>query len=251
MSHSVGYSPAYSSVNRQGLVSPDRLVYRSACVSLGKRIAQRMKELDIGQAELARRVGVSQPTISAIYNGETRRPKDLRRIAIELDTSEAWLLGETDDQSEGALASSDKEALAEKLGLTLVPEMDIGFSMGGGSFLEVFEQKGVRAFDTQWLRTVSEGALGKLFVAYGDGDSMEPTLRDGDVVLIDGGQRVINRPDRIWAVTYGDLGMIKRVRRVPGGSYELMSDNPNVRAIPCSDGEMHVVGRVIWIGRRV
>ena len=83
------------------------------------------------------------------------------------------------------------------------------------------------------------------------GDSMEPTLRDGDVVLIDSAQRVIKSQDRIWAVIYGELGMIKRVRRTPGGTYLLLSDNPNVPPIECFDGEMSVIGRVCWIGRRI
>jgi phage repressor protein C with HTH and peptisase S24 domain len=52
-------------------------------------------------------------------------------------------------------------------------------------------------------------------------------------------------------VAYGDLGMIKRVRRLPSGNYHLLSDNPTVPPIECADEEMHVVGRVIWIGRRI
>lgn len=218
---------------------------------MGERLAARMKELGMSQSALARAIGVSQPTISAIFNGGVQRTKHLRDIAIHLDTTEAWLLGETDDPNEGALRSTDKQAIAEKLGLWLVPEMEMSFAMGSGSFLEVFEQRGNRAFDREWLRTVSAGNLDKLFVAQGDGDSMEPTLRDGDIVLIDGSQRVIDRPDRIWAVTYGGLGMIKRVRRLPGGTFELMSDNASVRPIAANEDEMHVVGRVVWIGRRI
>ncbi|MEA1083238.1 helix-turn-helix transcriptional regulator [Sphingomonas sp. CD22] len=219
-------------------------------MTLGERMAARMKALGLSQAELARRVKVSQPTISAIFNGDTQRPKHLRAIALELETTEAWLLGETEDAGAGALGALDRDAMAEKLGLWLVPEMELSFAMGAGSFLDVFEQRGVRAFDREWLRSLSEGNLAKLFVADGDGDSMEPTLRDGDAVLIDAAQKVIDRPDRIWAIAYGGMGMIKRVRRLPSGGYELMSDNQAVRSITASEADMHVVGRVIWIGRR-
>lgn len=220
-------------------------------MTLGERMAARMGERGISQAALARAVGVSQPTISAIFNGDTQRSKHLRQIAIELDTTEAWLLGETEDPDAGALGTADRAGMAEKLGLWLVPDMEISLAMGSGSFLDVFERRGDRAFDREWLRSVSGGNLEKLFVAQGDGDSMEPTLRDGDVVLIDGSQRVIDKPERVWAVSYGGLGMIKRVRRLPDGSHELMSDNPSVRTIRATDGEMHILGRVIWIGRRI
>jgi phage repressor protein C with HTH and peptisase S24 domain len=45
--------------------------------------------------------------------------------------------------------------------------------------------------------------------------------------------------------------MIKRVRRLPSGQFQLNSDNPAVSAIEATDDELFVVGRVVWIGRRV
>ena len=80
---------------------------------------------------------------------------------------------------------------------------------------------------------------------------MQPTMLDGDIVLIDTAQKDIRQQDRIWAVAYGDLGMIKRVRRVPGGKYLVMSDNPAVAPFDVADDEMYVIGRVVWIGRRI
>ena len=49
--------------------------------------------------------------------------------------------------------------------------------------------------------------------------------------------------------SHGDLGMIKRIRRLPNGIYRITSDNPVVEAIEVADDEMHVVGRVVWVGR--
>jgi len=219
-------------------------------MSLAERLASRMKELKVSQAALARSVGVSQPTINEIVNGGTKRSKHLREIARALETTEAWLLGETEDPT-GVVAVLDPDELADRLGLALVPEMDIGFAMGAGSYLDVFEKTGFRAFDQEWLRSLSAGNLAKLFVARGDGDSMEPTLHDGDIVLIDAGQDRINRADRIWALVYGGMGLIKRVRPLPDGRTELMSDNPNVKPIYAIPGELHIVGRVVWIGRKI
>lgn len=54
----------------------------------------------------------------------------------------------------------------------------------------------------------------------------------------------------IWAVAYGELGMIKRVRAMPDGSYQLLSDNPNVEPAVAVDGEMTVIGRVVAVIRR-
>lgn len=211
-----------------------------------------MKRLGISQAELARRVKVTQPTINALVNGNAAGSKHLHVIAAELGTSPAYLAGEIDDDAPTSVAPSALDALADKLDLAILPEYELGYSMGGGNHIaEHYEQRGVVPFQRQWLRGLMRGTFADLFVARGEGDSMQPTLLDGDLVLIDTAQRTIRQQDRIWAVSYGELGMIKRVRRLADGSYQLLSDNDTVPPILCADGEMSVVGRVIWVGRRI
>lgn len=251
MNHDVGYSPAYSCVNRLSLLPPNSGFYTPRPMTLAERMAQRMTDLGMSQAQLARDVNISQPSINAIVKGDTRNPKHLRAIARALDTTEGWLLGETDDPEAGAMSALDREGIADRLGLHLVPEIDTSWAMGEGSFLDVVEEIGFRAFDRQWLRSLGAENLDKLFVAHGDGDSMEPTLHDGDVVLVDQAQRAIERQDRIWAVVVGGLGMIKRVAVLPNGDYELGSDNHRVRPRIVRPDECGVVGRVVWIGRRI
>jgi phage repressor protein C with HTH and peptisase S24 domain len=80
---------------------------------------------------------------------------------------------------------------------------------------------------------------------------MMPTILDDDDVLVNRADAVIRQQDRIWALAYGELGMIKRVRRLPTGLFQLNSDNPAVTPVEATEDELHVVGRVIWIGRRV
>lgn len=223
----------------------------SRAMTLAERIQARMRKLGLSQSELARRVGLRQSTINALVNGDAQGSKHLHQIARALETSAAFLLGETEDPQEGAAPTPSAALLADQLNLAMIPELRLGYSMGGGSILDDYEVVGFRAFDRDWLRAVARGGSDRLIVATGEGDSMEPTLKDGDTVLIDMSQRDITSQDRIWALSYGDLGMIKRVRRQPGGTYRIMSDNPTVAPIEAADGEMFVVGRVIWIGRRM
>jgi hypothetical protein len=77
---------------------------------------------------------------------------------------------------------------------------------------------------------------------------MMPTILDDDDVLVNRADRGIRQQDRIWALGYGELGMIKRVRRLPSGLFQLNSDNPAVTPIEATEDELFVVGRVIWIG---
>ena len=123
--------------------------------------------------------------------------------------------------------------------------------MGGGSVFEDYQQTAMVPFPRDWLRPMIKGRFDELFVARGDGDSMMPTLLDGDLAVVDTAQKDVLQQDRIWCLSYGELGMIKRVRKLPDGGYQINSDNPNVTPISAYDGELHVVGRVIWIGRRV
>jgi transcriptional regulator with XRE-family HTH domain len=66
---------------------------------IGDRIKRRLRELGISQAELARRVGLHQSTINGIIRGNQRSSTHLHMIARELETSTAFLTGETEDPS--------------------------------------------------------------------------------------------------------------------------------------------------------
>jgi transcriptional regulator with XRE-family HTH domain len=68
-------------------------------MSLGERIEERMRALDLSQAELARRAGVPQTTMNSLVRGNARTTPHLIRIARELRTTPGYLMGETQDHS--------------------------------------------------------------------------------------------------------------------------------------------------------
>lgn len=227
------------------------------------KLKSRMSELGFTQAALGAKVGVSQAAIAKLTRGEALNSRHLNRIARELETTAEYLMGESDDVNNEGLASptipyreaqmimpSPAEA-AEQLGSVLIPQLEIGYSMGGGSVFEDYQQTAMVPFPREWLRPMIKGRFDDLFVARGDGDSMMPTLLDGDLVIVDTAQKNILQQDRLWCLSYGDLGMIKRCRVLPDGGIQVNSDNPNVTPITAYDGELHVIGRVVWIGRRV
>lgn len=223
-------------------------------MGLGERIEERLESKGWSQAELARRINVSQPTIWKLVSGAAQTSKHLREIARHLDTTEEYLLGETDDP-----AAKLGEHLAPWRGpegqphenAVMIPQLEIGYSMGGGSVFADYTQTAMVPFPREWLRPMIGGTFADLFVARGEGDSMMPTLLDGDLCIIDTAQKTIRQQDRLWCLSYGDLGMIKRVRLQPDGGALVISDNPAVENFTAYDSEMHTIGRVIWIGRRV
>jgi phage repressor protein C with HTH and peptisase S24 domain len=135
--------------------------------------------------------------------------------------------------------------------IEMIPEVDIRYGMGPGQVVSDFPEVGHVPFNRQFRRTLTDAPVDRLFIARGDGDSMMPTLINGDMVLIDTTQNRIVQGDRIFAVSVGDAGMIKRVRVLSRDQYELHSDNQLIRPQVVDKEELAVVGRVVWIGRRV
>lgn len=78
------------------------------------------------------------------------------------------------------------------------------------------------------------------------GDSMTPTLRDGDLVALDHSQ--VEPLDGQVFVVRGEAGLvIKRLRGRPGGPWRLTSDNPRYRPAPVTPAH-RIIGRVAWSG---
>lgn len=72
---------------------------RPSAVNVGERIRDRLPEIGISQAELARRVGMSQSAMNNLIAGRSQSSKLLHAIAIELKTTTHYLTGSTDDPS--------------------------------------------------------------------------------------------------------------------------------------------------------
>ncbi|MFC0683566.1 XRE family transcriptional regulator [Novosphingobium clariflavum] len=219
-------------------------------MGLGERIRERLEAKGMSQAELARRVGVSQPSINHLIRRGASGSSHLHKIAAVLETTPAYLSGQTDDPNEGFVAGPTTEEVAAELGLVPVRELDLTLGMGA-TFLDVPVTETIRHFPIDFLRAYTRSAPDKLFFAQGMGDSMEPTLRDTDLLLIDSSQRSINMAEKVWAITYAGFGAIKRLRPLPSGGVEMMADNPHVPNATAYDGEMQIMGRVVAVIRKV
>ena len=94
--------------------------------------------------------------------------------------------------------------------------------------------------------------LEKFTVLEASGDSMVPTIADGDHLLIDTSQNDPRR-DGIYVIRLDDELLVKRVTVDPARrTVTISSDNPCYRPIESLPlAEIEVAGRVIWIGRRV
>lgn len=181
------------------------------------------------------------------YEAGTREPNlsDLRKLASVLRTSVAYLVGEVD-----APDQADSTELAE---YAVIPQYTARGSTGPGFGNDHVEIKGGLVFKQDWLRRMSLRA-DKLSVIYAKGMSMEPTITDGDVLLLDESQRepisgriyALSRPD-------GEIS-IKRLIRQHTGGWLIRSDNENKARYPdepATDtevGHLKIEGRIVWHG---
>jgi phage repressor protein C with HTH and peptisase S24 domain len=108
------------------------------------------------------------------------------------------------------------------------------------------------AFDERWLKALTPTPSDKLTIIRVAGDSMAPTLRAGDDILLDPADCGDLR-DGIYVLRVDDSLVVKRLALNPvGGRVTVQSDNPAYSDWPdCGINEIHCIGRVIWAGRRI
>lgn len=108
------------------------------------------------------------------------------------------------------------------------------------------------AFGNEWINTSLHCAPDSLALLSTIGDSMEPTFRAGDQLLIDRSITAV-RDEAIYALEANGIILIKRVRWRPDGGYTLVCDNPgyeNMTIAPEDTKNLKVLGRVVWWSRR-
>lgn len=144
-------------------------------------------------------------------------------------------------------------ALPVRDGLVEVPVLDVEASAGFGAIAQSETAHTRFGFDERWLgkRTRAKGP--SLSIIHVHGESMEPTLRDGDEVLVDSSDQGARLRDGIYVLRADDALVVKRVTIQPGGKLITISSD-NAAYPTWSDVDrstIHVVGRVIWFGRSV
>lgn len=147
-------------------------------------------------------------------------------------------------------AISDRTATYQSTEFTTIPAYQVFASAGHGANITDEQLAEPMAFRTDWLR--SEGFdPAKMAVIRAKGDSMEPTINDGDVILI----RLKNGEaprDGLYVLRLSDGLFVKRLQFDFGG-VRIISDNPLYKSRDLSKSELaelDLVGRVVWAGKK-
>lgn len=135
----------------------------------------------------------------------------------------------------------------------LVPHLDVEASAGFGTLDQKEMVVEHIAFKLEWLRNELGVSLDSIVLIRARGDSMEPTIRDGDLLLIDR-EQVLDRADGIYLLNVEERLLVKRVQFLLKGRIKVISDNAAYEPMHIDlsqDEEVKLLGRVVWFGKRV
>lgn len=138
-----------------------------------------------------------------------------------------------------------RRALADWLD---IPRLGLGASAGPGALTAEEQPVGQLRFSAHWLKQNGLEA-GQLSVIAVEGDSMEPTLRDGDEILVDRSPRPLRAG--IHVIRLDDVLLVKRLEPGPADRVTVISDNAAYGRSERSAGDVEVLGRVVWKGGRL
>ncbi len=187
-----------------------------------------------------------------IQRGIPRRLKeeDRRTIARYFNVPE-WELGSPFQNQSGSAYIPGFSDFGND-GIIMIPSYDIRASAGFGAFVEREWTDNFMPFQNRFLNSLTQSNPDNLSILTVSGDSMIPTLSDGDCILVDTLETTLKR-DGIYVIRNDETLSVKRISVNPStGLLAIKSDNPLYETWPdCKPSDINIIGRVIWVGRNL
>lgn len=194
------------------------------------------------------------PQALSNFKSKGELPADrIVQFAMKFNLSVDWLL-----TGKGKMTRSD-EPMFSLNGASLVkedpenycfvPQVRGEISAGGGLLPDDTVDMKV-AFRREWI--ARRGDPTNMSLIRVSGDSMEPTLFSGDLILVDHGRNYIDAHGGIYAISMDHTIMIKRMQMIQTtGKVRIISDNGRYEPIDADPLQVKVNGKVIWFGREL
>ncbi len=175
-----------------------------------------------------------------------------RGVPRKLDEGDRRTLARYFGISEAALGGPE-EAPRRRDALVGVPQLRIDASAGPGRVVDDEAEAGRIGFDPRWLRELAGAPADALSLIRVSGDSMMPTLAEGDDILVNRADAAERLRDGVYVLRIDDALVVKRIALNPAARrITIHSDNPAYPAWPdCDPQAIVVIGRVVWAGRRL
>ena len=218
---------------------------------INSRIIIARKAKGFTQKYLAEKLKISLPTMNHYETGKRVPGSDfLARLAKVVECDPGWLLS-----GEGSPEIKEEYCSPALEGFVLVPRYNIEASAGGGSVVHSEQIVDHLAFKEGWVRKELGALPDDLVLIHSIGDSMEPTIRSGDLLLVDRNKKSKMKGDGIYLINLDDGLLVKRIEWLVDGSVVIRGDNAIVsreQKLSSTDLEkLHILGRVVWVGSKI
>lgn len=220
-------------------------------IGLGDRIRKAREDAGIIQEQLAERIGIAVPTLSKYENGHRTPEADiLEKMVQVLKCDPAWLLmGDQFSTEHISEVSYVAETESDYHSYVFVPQVRGAISAGGGLIPDNSVELKI-AFRKDWIER--RGDPKKMSLIRVSGDSMEPTLQSGDLVLVDLARNYVDPQGGIYAIAFDQTTMIKRIQVLhPSKKIKVISDNTKYDSIETDPDQLIINGKIIWFGREI
>lgn len=227
-------------------------------MSVSERLKAIRDELGKTQKEMAVLTGISYRTWQNYEDGVNSPGWDACEALVKLGFNANWLL-----TGEGEMRGGTSYAMPEILknadnvselgeGFVHVPRYKVSASAGGGALIHSEQIVDHLAFRADWVKMALGVPVSSLALINVTGDSMEPTLSNGDLILID---TTIGSVDDsgVYVLRFDGKLKVKRLHS-KADSVDILSDNPRYPTETLRGDllqGLNVVGRVVWCGRRM
>ena len=191
-------------------------------VDMDKYIPDRLKNerirLNLSQKDIADAVDVTSKTVGR-WERDDAIPSDKLALLVGLGFDALYIL--TGKQREQLQDKNVSFSLNSEF--AHIPVYDVEVSAGDGRVAYGENPLYHFAYRKDWL--LSRGLHVKdLHVVMARGDSMEPTISDGESILVNTSEKD-PKDGHIYVIRSGDTLWVKRVQCLLGGSLSLISDN--------------------------
>lgn len=219
---------------------------RQTAPGVGERI-QSLVRKDQTLENFADEIGVSSRTLGNYLRGEREPSYDfLRRLRTACGADINWLItGEGNGGAKPAALSKIPHQVA-------IPRYAIQASAGGGSVVLSEEVEDYFTVSNDWLsRYLPTGAKAGIIEARGD--SMEPTIADGDILILDFSiDRSVVNDGGVFVISVDGALLVKRLQVTVDGHILIRSDNDLYEQEKVTrefaDEQITVHAKVVWAG---
>lgn len=227
--------------------------------TLSERIRRCVKF--VGNANLlSEKTKIPRRTLENYISGESEpNVSRLTLIAKVSGVSVAWLATGEGVPDAGTVNEYALHDVAEQeafkydykdLPFRYIPLINMSASAGDGTVVTEEKSAALLAFDKEYLWKKWSVHTGDLFCMEVSGESMSPTLENGELLICSHDVKDIDHVDGIYIIRMEGSILVKRVQRLPGERLRISSDNESYKPyeVNLDDGlDFAILGKVMLV----